>query len=117
MSSDPNQEPVESSQSLAASEPTVYVVGSASSPASQPDETVFGQPLASSEPLPSQGTTIATPPPPPLSSPAPRKKSRRWLWIGLAVLVLVIIGAVTTTILLLNNNPNGAVTSVVQGYY
>jgi len=108
MSSDPNQEPVESSQQLAVSEPTVSAAGTASSLASQPDESVPRQQLATSEPTLSQGRMAPSP-------PASRKTSRRWL--SLVILVLVIAGAVTTTMLLLVHNQSRAVNTVVQDYY
>jgi len=108
MSPDPNQKPVESSQLLAAFEPTVSAAGTASSPASQPDESVPSQHLASSEPTLSQGRMAPSP-------PSSRKTSRRWL--SLVILVLVIAGAVTVTMLLLVPNPSRAVNTVVQDYY
>jgi hypothetical protein len=112
MNSDPNQEPVESSQLLAASEPTVYAVGTASSPASQLDESAPGQQRTSSEPTLSQGRMAP-------SQPSSRKTSRRSLWLSLVILVLVLViaGAVTTTILLLVTSPSQAVNTVVQDYY
>lgn len=107
MSSDPNQEPVESSQLLAVSEPVVSAAGTAPSPAHQPDESVPRQQLASSEPALSQRGMAPSP-------PSSRKTS--WRWLSLVILVLVIAGAVITTILLAPNSSRAADT-VVQDYY